>query len=70
MGRVSPERDLEQRARHPLQIFVVVAAVGRGEDTAEEGLEAGRVLQLVRQRPSRQDVIDDDVEVVENLGTG
>ena len=70
MGGVSPERDLEQRTRHPLQILVAVAAVGRGEDAAEEGLEVGRVLQLVRQRPSRQDVIDDDVEIVEDLGTG
>ena len=52
MGRVSPERDLEQRTRHPLQIVVAVAAVGRGEDAAEEGLEVGRVLQLICQRPS------------------
>ena len=50
--------------------MVVVAAVGRGEDAAEESLEVGRALQLIAQRPSRQDVVDDDVEVVEELGPG
>ena len=77
VGRVRPEGDLEERARHPPEVGLTAAAavgVGRGggggDDAAEERLEVGRVLELLGEGPARQDVVDDDVQVVEDLGAG